>query len=69
MSNRMDNLELVFERTDWAEFTRNRNALFITNESLPDSELQALLYWLDCIEAAAKMDGYQVDPKEKDTTQ
>lgn len=67
MSNRLDNLQLVFDRTDWKAFKQQRAVLFMSvldadadNKPHTRDALQALLNWIDTTIDAAAMDGYQV---------
>jgi hypothetical protein len=72
----MDNLQMVFDRTDW-------NALRIQKADLlaamsyaaelrrPETldGLQGLLNWIDAMQDAAEMDGYQVKYLTEESTQ
>lgn len=67
MTSRIDNLEIVFDRTDWNAFAKSHRALLSailnaerlghvkTTEGLHD-----LLNWITAVEDAARMDGYVV---------
>ena len=68
MSNRMDNLQTVFDRTDWQALKAQQTSLLAAMDAVErvcrwknTHKLQALLNWLDALQAAAEMDGYQVE--------
>jgi hypothetical protein len=63
MSNRMDALQTVFDRTDWELINAQRDALSLAADD-SDIDLQPLENWLDALLIAARMDGYQT----KETT-
>ena len=60
MTNRMDNLQIVFDRTDWNDLRHMRNALDQTIERRGPDTLKSLVEWLDSLIIAAKMDGYRM---------
>jgi hypothetical protein len=67
MSYQMDNLQTVFDRTDWTALRAQKFSLMEAigsakryGRTQTATELQALLNWLEAMEDAAKMDGYQV---------
>jgi hypothetical protein len=62
--NRMDNLQIVFDRSDWELVRAQRAALALANDEA-DVNLWPLMHWLDALLDAAKMDGFQT----KETTQ
>ena len=65
MNNRMDNLQIVFDRTDWAELAAQQKALLgVLATRQANNRLNRLLHWLDAVQDAAKMDGFQVKAKE-----
>lgn len=65
MNNRMDNLQSVFDRTDWTELAAQQKALLgVLAGKLPNNRLNGLMHWLDAVQDAAKMDGFQVKQKE-----
>lgn len=76
MSNRMDNLQTVFDRTDWTQLRVQKLSLMVAIDSAKlrgreqtATDMQALLNWLDVLQDAAEMDGYQVKPlSDKETT-
>jgi hypothetical protein len=63
MSNRMDNLQVVFDRTDWELMQAQRAALTLAADD-SNIDLAPLENWLTAIVDAAKMDGFQT----KETT-
>lgn len=74
MSNRMDNLQVVFDRTDWKALRIQKADLlaamdYATQLNRPRTldGLQGLLNWLDAMQDAAEMDGYRVN-LQKETT-
>jgi hypothetical protein len=71
MNARMDNLQAVFDRTDWNAFQSHKADLAAAVDCRPRSldGLQELLYWLEVVQAAARLDGYQVDLNAKDNAQ
>jgi hypothetical protein len=60
MTNRMDNLQIVFERTDWELLRAQRAALTLAADD-SNIDLKPLENWLAAIADAAQMDGFQVD--------
>ena len=63
--NRMDNLQIVFDRTDWVELAAQQKALLgVLATRQANARLHSLLNWLDAVQDAAKMDGFQVKAKE-----
>jgi hypothetical protein len=58
MTNRMDNLQTVFDRTDW-ELIRAQRAALILAAADANIDLEPLENWLVAITDAAQMDGYQ----------
>jgi hypothetical protein len=65
--NRMDNLQIVFDRTDWAELAKQKQALVYAvhlGDQVDGKTLKGLLTWLDALLDAAHMDGFQT----KETT-
>jgi hypothetical protein len=63
----MDNLQMVFDRTDWNALRIQKADLlaamsYATELRRPETldGLQGLLNWLDAMQDAAEMDGYQV---------
>jgi hypothetical protein len=75
MTNRMDNLQTVFDRTDWKALKAQKADLLA---AITDAEhlchwdithgLQGLLNWLDAMQDAATMDGYQVKHLTEEST-
>jgi hypothetical protein len=57
----MDNLQVVFDRTDWAELAKQKDALSraMSNDEEDAFRLHRLANWLDALTNAAKMDGFQ----------
>lgn len=67
MSSRMDNLQTVFDRTDWKKFRMQVQALNARVGEEQDELIQGLLNWLDVVQVAAEMDGYQVNAQKEPT--
>jgi hypothetical protein len=75
MSNRMDNLQTVFDRTDWTQLLEQKLSLMVAINSAQlhgrtqtAGDMKRLLNWLEAVEDAAKMDGYQVKPLTDEET-
>lgn len=71
MTHRLDTLQIVFDRTDWRELARQKRALLAAMNCLDPrahphmhEELESFVRWIDVIQKAAKMDGYQIEEKE-----
>lgn len=58
MPNRMDNLQVVFDRTDWAAIREQSAALKLAADD-SNIDLAPLENWLEAIIDAAHMDGFQ----------
>jgi hypothetical protein len=64
MTNALDNLQIVFDRTDWKLLAKQRRSLIYLSGS--DEYLASLLNWLTAVQDAAQMDGYRVQPLAED---
>jgi hypothetical protein len=61
----MDNLQVVFDRTDWSELAAQQKTLLgVLSGEQSDIRLGSLFHWLTAVRDAAEMDGFQVKPKE-----
>jgi hypothetical protein len=64
MTNCMDNLQTVFDRTDWELMRAQRGALTLAAADA-NIDLEPLENWLQALTDAAQMDGFQTKERTR----